>query len=58
MSKTEIINEAEKIYNAPSGKGKSILLLCPILKNLEMRYHALDKTHAKNIITNFLKTKG
>lgn len=58
MSKIQIKDEAEKIYNALGVKGKSILLLCPILKVLEMKYHAVDKTHAKDLITNFLKTKG
>ncbi|MCF6340785.1 MAG: hypothetical protein L3J10_08585 [Sulfurimonas sp.] len=58
MSTVQIKNEVENIYNALNISKKPILLMCPILKILQMRYHSVDKAHAKNIIKNFLKNKG
>ncbi len=55
MSTIHIKNEAIQIYKELGVDSKSILLLCPILKILQMRDNSLDKTHAKQIVSDFLK---
>lgn len=55
MSTIQIKNETKQIYREFGVKDKSILLLCPILKVLQMRHSSLDKTHAKQVIAEFLK---
>ncbi len=55
MSIIQLKNETEKIYKEFGAKEKSSLLLCPILRILEMRHKSLDIVHAKKIVIEYLK---
>lgn len=55
MSLTEMKNEAQDIYKEFGIENKSITLLCPIMKVLQMRHSSLNKTQAKRVVTDFLK---
>lgn len=55
MSTIQIKNETVQIYKELGVKDKSIILLCPILRVLEMRHNALNTSHAKQVVTDFLK---
>lgn len=55
MSTIQMKNETMQIYKEFGVKDKSIILLCPILKVLQMRHNALNASHAKQVVTDFLK---
>ena len=55
MSIVQMKNETQEIYKEFGVEDKSIVLLCPILRVLQMRHASLNKTHAKQVVTDFLK---
>lgn len=49
-------NETIRVYKELGVNDKSIILLCPILKVLQMRHNTLDRSHAKQVVADFLKS--